>query len=184
MLRERLGVLGRSEKARLAVLGLGGMLLIALFRGGPDGVSVGQANPDARAKMPEVLGTDLNGHPWKLMDRRGSVEFVNFWASRSPPCRTETPGLVRVANEYQGRGVQFVGVSMDDTAAPARRFAAQYHVPYPVVMPAGNSGPASTIESLPTSVLLDRQGRVAKTYVGAIRERELRQDLDILLTEK
>ncbi len=126
----------------------------------------------------------LNGGRWSLAEERGKIVVVNFWATWCPPCRMETPGLVSIANRYAAKGVQVVGVSMDDEpqrAVPA--FVSRFGIPYPILLPTADSPLASSIESLPTSLLIDRNGRVVRTYLGAVDERTLAKDIDQLLSE-
>ncbi len=126
----------------------------------------------------------LEGGEWSLAQQRGSVVLVNFWATWCPPCRMETPGLVDIAKRYAGRGVKVVGISMDD--APHRDvppFVSRFGIPYPILVPSPNSALASSIDSLPTSFLIDRNGRVARTYYGAVDEQTLAHDIDALLSE-
>ncbi len=58
--------------------------------------------------------TEIGGGEWNFAERRGKVVVVNYWATWCPPCRVETPGLVNLANEYKSRGVEVVGVTMDE----------------------------------------------------------------------
>jgi thiol-disulfide isomerase/thioredoxin len=157
-------------------------LMILLFK--PEPVQSSPTEAGRRRAMSELSTADLNGKPWKLSDYRGQVVLLNFWASWCPPCRMETPGLVRVAQEYSGKGVAFAGVAMDDDMAPVRKFVDSYHVPYPVLVPPPGDSFASRVESLPTTLLIDREGRIAKAYNGAESERVFRQDLDQLLAER
>jgi thiol-disulfide isomerase/thioredoxin len=134
--------------------------------------------------MPPIALSDLNGQPWNLRDHRGKVVVVNFWATWCPPCRMETPDLVQVANEYSNKNVSVVGISMDDNprdAAPP--FVSRYRIPYPVLTPDSNFALGNSIESLPTTLLIDRDGRLAKAYMGAITASRLRSDVDRLLAE-
>jgi thiol-disulfide isomerase/thioredoxin len=131
--------------------------------------------------MADLAWADLNGRPWKLADRKGKVVLVNVWASWCPPCRQETPGLVALANAYRDKAFEIVGVSMDDSPDPVRRFVREYQVPYPIVMPSQDSILNRAVEALPTSFLVDGQGRVAKVYTGAVSESQLRADVDRLL---
>ena len=140
-------------------------------------------NPGDRKAMPDVASTDLRGRPWRLSDHVGQAILINVWASWCPPCREETPGFVRVARDYDGKGFEVVGVSADEGPAPVRRFVDQFHVPYPVIQPGADSPLIAAVESLPTSFLIDRKGRVATVYVGAVSERQLRGDIDRLLKE-
>ncbi len=126
---------------------------------------------------------DLDGGSWRLADHRGRVVLVNFWASWCPPCREETPGFVRLAAEYRDRGLDVAGVTMDDSDAPVRQFVRSYRVPYPVLLPPANSPLLAAIDSLPTTFLVDRQGRIAKNYVGAVSESVVKADVERLLAE-
>ncbi len=158
--------------------------IVFIFRPHDDGGGGEMIIAAQRKPMPEIAMPDLNGATWNLSARRGRVTLVNFWASWCPPCRQETPGLVRMANDYRSRGFDVAGISMDDSDAPVRRFVQTYHVPYPILLPPANSPLASAIQSLPTTFLIDRQGRVAKVYDGAVGEGELRSDIDRLLAER
>ena len=127
---------------------------------------------------------DLAGSRWQLSARRGKVVLVNFWATWCPPCREETPGLVRLYRDYRPKGVEVVGIAMDDDPRQAvPPFLRQYSVPYTVLVPDADFQLAGDIDSLPTTLLIDRQGRVAKVYVGAVGESEVEDELDVLLKE-
>jgi cytochrome c biogenesis protein CcmG, thiol:disulfide interchange protein DsbE len=158
-------------------------VIILAFRPHDGDAGSGILAAGKRRSMPQVEMPDLAGRPWRLSDRRGKVVLVNFWASWCGPCRAETPGLVRLADEYRGRGFELAGVAMDDEPAPVRKFAASYRISYPVLLPQADSPFFSAIQALPTSFLIDKSGRVAATYSGAVGEGELRADVDRLLAE-
>ncbi len=165
-----------------------GFLLVAglvavLFSTGNGTATVDQRNPTGRKPMAEIASKDLNGNTWNLADHKGEVVLVNFWASWCPPCREETPGLVNVAKKYRDTRFEVVGVSMDDDVAPVRQFVREFGVPYPVVIPSQDPSLSNAVQSLPTSFLVDHEGRVAKVYVGAVSERQLRADVERLVSE-
>lgn len=168
-----------SVTAGLAVVGFLAFLLDPDIAGrAPLTVSAAR-NSSVGFKLPE-----LNGGIWNSSEHRGQVVLVNFWATWCPPCRMETPGLVSLANEYRPKGVEFVGVAMDDPGDinSVRKFVSSYKIPYPILLPTDNL--TSQIDSLPTTFLMDRQGRIAKTYVGAVSEATFRRDLETLLQER
>jgi cytochrome c biogenesis protein CcmG/thiol:disulfide interchange protein DsbE len=114
---------------------------------------------------------------------RGRVVLVNFWATWCPPCRMEIPDLASVHRRYQGQGFEIVGVALDREGADVvRAFAAEHAIPYPVVMGDGEliTGYGG-IRAVPTSFLIDRQGRLAKKYVGLLTAPRLERDLAALL---
>ena len=163
----------------LSVAAVAGLLTL-LFK--PDSGTSYAASGKRRA-MPEFHMKTLDGGSWSLSGHRGSVVLLNFWATWCPPCRQELPGLVRLANAYRSRGVEVAGVSMDEAAELVRQFAVQHAISYPVLLPRPGEELASQVQSLPTSLLIDRQGRIAKTYVGAESEAVFRRDLEMLLAE-
>ncbi len=176
--------LGRRHDVKLAALLLAAGLLALLFNTGEGTATVSLSSPAGRKPMPNLTFRDLNGKRWDLAEQRGKVVLVNVWASWCPPCRQETPGLIAIANEYRGKPFEIIGASMDDSTEPVRRFIDQFHVPYPVVMPPEDSPINAAVEGLPTSFLIDREGRVAQVYTGAISERALRAEIDRLITER
>ena len=139
---------------------------------------------EKRRAMPDFTYSSLEQVPWSLADHKGKVVFVNFWATWCPPCREETPDLVRVHRKYRGRGVEFAGVAMDDDPARvAPPFLKQYNVEYSILVAPADSLLAQAVESLPTSFLIDRHGKVARTWIGMVRENELAAAIDALLAE-
>jgi len=137
-----------------------------------------------RKLVADVALPELNGGSWRLSEHRGQVVLINYWASWCAPCRQETPGLIDLARDYRYKGLAIVGVSMDEGGKRAvESFLSEFHVPYPVLMPNLTLPSAPGIDALPTTVLVDRDGRVAKSYVGAVRESVFRADVDRLLAE-
>jgi len=137
-----------------------------------------------RLFMTEIHLKDLNGQPWRLEDQLGKVVLVNFWATWCPPCREETPGLIRLAQAYDARGLKIVGIAMDEgEAAPIVQFTNKFQIPYPILLPGKGFALADRVDSLPTTFLIDQRGRIAKTYIGAVAEQTFQQDVDRLLIE-
>ena len=111
---------------------------------------------------------------------RGEVLVVNFWYAACPPCRVEAPWLEELSQQFAADGVQFLGVNVRDGTATAQTFAKSFGITYPSVIDTDGtvslafSGMASPA-AVPTTVVLDRQGRPASRIVGLI-------DKDILET--
>ncbi|MGA2183217.1 MAG: TlpA disulfide reductase family protein [Bryobacteraceae bacterium] len=160
-----------------------GILAVSLMRDRSK-PSASIASTRGRRQLIDFRLADLAGSRWQLSDRRGKVVLVNFWATWCPPCRQETPGLVRLYRDYRAKGVEVVGIAMDDDPRRAvPPFLLRYSVPYTVLVPDSSFQLASDIDSLPTTLLIDRKGRVAKVYVGAIGESEVEDELNALLKE-
>lgn len=126
---------------------------------------------------------DINGGAWNFAEQRGKVVVVNYWATWCAPCRVETPGLVNAANQFKGRGVEFVGVTMDENLDDVPSFVAKYEIPYPVLLPDTDANLNANVSALPTTLLFDKDGKLAKKYVGMIFESTLRADVETLLSE-
>jgi thiol-disulfide isomerase/thioredoxin len=138
--------------------------------------------PNERRVLSEVALEQLDGGTWRLTEHRGQVVLINYWASWCGPCRVETPGLVRIAQDT--KGVAVVGVSMDKgNRGVVREFVKEMKVRYPIAFPERMSQMEEGMAGVPTTMLVDREGRVAKVYVGETREREFREDVKKLLAE-
>ena len=139
---------------------------------------------ESRKVMPALEMERLDGGEWRLEDHLGQVVLINYWATWCGPCQMETPGLVSLARELGPKGLAVVGVSMDTgDRAKVRNFVERFQVSYPVVFPARMSQMEFGMEGLPTTILLDRNGRVAKTYVGAVRRADFEADVNAVLLE-
>lgn len=117
--------------------------------------------------LPPFLVNDLNGGVVSTAGFGGKVVLLNFWATWCPPCREEIPELIELANRYKDQ-LEIVGVSMDDASPQeVREFAEDAGINYPVVM--GSRTIASEyggVPALPTSFIVNREGRVVQKHVG------------------
>jgi thiol-disulfide isomerase/thioredoxin len=135
--------------------------------------------------MPKLVLEQLGGGAWRLGDHQGQVVLINYWATWCGPCREETPGLARMARELGPEDFAVVGVSLDEGGREkVQRFVDEFHLSYPVAFPGPMSQMSQGMEGVPTTILVDRKGRVAKTYVGAVGEEDLRRDVAVLLGER
>jgi len=146
----------------------------------------GGITPVARRRpAPAMVLERMDGGSWRLRDHRGQVVLINLWATWCGPCREETPGLVRLYQDMAPRGLEIVGLSLDvGDREKVRSFARRFQVPYPIVFPEPMSQLADTLEGVPTTILIDRDGRIAKTYVGAVRQAIFAADIGELLAER
>lgn len=108
-------------------------------------------------------------------DLTGRVVVLNFWYAACPPCRTEAPDLVALAEGYADDDVDFLGVNVQDSAATARSFAARFGIPYPSILDAAENDVQLAFagevppNAVPTTLVIDRQGRVAARFSGLIQ---------------
>ena len=137
-----------------------------------------------RAVLPDFTLPAIQGGKWRLGDHSGKVVVVNFWATWCPPCRAETPELVELYDRYRGRGLEIVGITLDeDPKAVVPGFVSRYDVRYPVLIPGPEFTLASYVESLPTTLILDRGGRIAGSWIGQVHEDDLVPAIEKLLGE-
>ena len=138
---------------------------------------------DQRKKPGEVSGTTLTGAPLSLDRYAGKVVVLNVWGSWCSPCRKEARLLAGAARELQADGVAFVGVNTKDSSPDqGLAFERRYGVPYPSFFdPSGRTLLAfrgSLIPSaIPSTVVLDPQGRVAASILGAVPSQQTLVDL-------
>jgi len=128
---------------------------------------------------------DIEGS-WDSADYVGQPIVVNFWFAGCPPCRVEAEDLEALHREFQADGVQFIGVNILDGPETARTFADEFGVTYPSLMDANSglvrlsfAGEASP-NAVPTTLVLDREHRVAARVNGLITDVDL---LETMITD-
>ena len=126
---------------------------------------------------------DLKGRRHRLSDYRGKVVLLNFWATWCPPCRAEMPDLVKLQRRYGARGLRIIGITYPpETARAVRRFAARLSVNYPVALGTKEMMTLFTPgETLPLTVVIDRDGNVRELIEGILLPEEFEQKIEPLL---
>ncbi len=144
--------------------------------------------PADRVGPLEISGTDYEGTPRDLAQWRGDVVLLNTWYAACPPCRAEAPDLAAVATDYADEGLHVLGINSRDAAGTAQAFQRQLEVPYPSLDDTSGSAIAALqgvvpVNAVPTTVLLDREGRVAARVLGLVEGSTLRALVEDLLAE-
>jgi thiol-disulfide isomerase/thioredoxin len=127
----------------------------------------------SRPAAPEVSGTTLAGKHVTLASFRGSVVVINFWGSWCAPCRAEAPDLEALATRLQSRGVRFLGIDIQDTPAGADAFMHTFQITYPSLNDPGDEIALAfrgTVPpaAIPSTLVIDRSGRIAARVVGSV----------------
>jgi thiol-disulfide isomerase/thioredoxin len=157
---------------------------------GLQGIDAGENGllpPEDRVPAPQLAGTTLEGEPLDVADYRGQVVVLNFWASWCPPCRAEAPNLIEVAEATEADGVQFIGVNVKNARDEAIAFERKQGVTYPSL----HDQPGVLLTRFrklvpqvpPTTLLLDREGRIAGRFIGGVTTRELLVPVQTLAAE-
>ena len=145
------------------------------------GAEVGASGsvPDAERRLaPELDGEWLVPPPVRLAELRGQPVVINFWASWCVPCRKEAPELARFDRRLRHRA-QLIGVDFQDTKQDALAFVREFGWRFPNVRdPQGTLASSYRLAGLPTTYVLDREGRIARTMAGEQTYEKLRQAVE------
>jgi peroxiredoxin len=162
-----------------------GLLAFLGFRLWPQvAAGLGVASSASR-QAPDYQFTTLSGDTASLAGLRGKVVLVNFWATWCPPCRVEMPGFQRVYEDHRDEGFVVLGLSTDMRGEDqVREFLAERGITYPNAMARGSIGrDFGGSNMLPTSYLIDRQGRIRNEVRGIFTSVALDQAVSRLLDE-
>ncbi len=136
-----------------------------------------------RRIAPDFTLKDAMGRPVKLSDYKGKVVLLNFWATWCGPCKIEIPWFIEFEQTFKDKGFAVLGVSMDEEGWDiVKPYLEKSKINYRVLigddMTAQNYG---GVDSLPTSFLLDKEGRIAATHIGLVSKSVYQNDINTLL---
>jgi cytochrome c-type biogenesis protein len=118
--------------------------------------------------VPDVEFQTLAGQPFRLKELQGQVVLLNFWATYCIPCREEIPALNALQHELQSQGLKIVGASLDDTADGVNAYQQEVtKFEYQVLLGGSDAKVKFQQSVLPTTYLIDRQGRIRQKIIGA-----------------
>lgn len=139
-----------------------------------------------RKSAPDFTLKDADGKAVKLSDYKGKVVLLNFWATWCGPCKIEIPWFMDFEQQYKDRGFAVLGVSMDEDGWSAvKPFVVSRKINYRVLL--GNDEVGTLyggVEALPTTFVIDRDGRVAATHMGLVSKSVYQNDILHLLEGK
>jgi peroxiredoxin len=158
------------------------------FVTGADGIST--AKKGERADAPDLSGKTVDGGHIDVDDYEGKVVVLNVWGSWCPPCRAEARNFEKVYQDVKDQGVQFVGINTRDTSTgPAKAFEEEFGVSYPSLYdPTGKlmlrfeKGTLNP-QAIPSTLIIDREGKVAARTLQALSEEKLRKMLEPYLKD-
>lgn len=144
-----------------------------------------------RAPAPKLDGKTLQDQDFDVASLKGKVVVLNIWGSWCPPCRAEAPTFAKVSKDLRSKGVEFVGIdTRDDQKALAVQFEKDAGIEYPSLydpdgklmlrFPKGSLNP----QAIPSTIVIDKDGKVAARSLAALNEKKLRKMIDPLIAEK
>lgn len=169
---------------RLAIISVGlAALWLAACGTGSDSVRAAVKAETSRKPAPNFSLKDADGKVVKLSDYKGKVVLLNFWATWCGPCKIEIPWFIEFEQNYRDKGFAVLGVAMDEEGwAAVKPYVAAHKVNYRMVI--GDDMTAQMyggVDSLPTSFLIDREGRTAAVHVGLVSKKVYIDDIAQLL---
>ncbi|NQW72849.1 MAG: TlpA family protein disulfide reductase [Actinobacteria bacterium] len=146
-------------------------------------------NPTDRVAAPVLTGTTLAGELLSSEEFAGDIVVVNVWASWCAPCRSEAPSLERLSREFADQGVVFIGLNTRDSDTSARSFVERFGIGYPNVIDRDGVLQLGFRDSLPpraipSTLVIDRSGKVAARMLGAVSESSLRGVIEAVAGEQ
>jgi peroxiredoxin len=137
-----------------------------------------------RAAAPSFSLVNSEGAPVSLSQYRGKVVLLDFWATWCTGCKVEIPWYMQFSTKYRNDGLAVLGVAMDDTWQPVKSFVKEKKMNYPVVL--GNKEIAKRygLTSMPKTLLIDRDGRIAWSLTGIVDRDKFESELKSLLAAR
>lgn len=125
---------------------------------------------------------DLNGKNVKLSDYKGRVVLLDFWATWCPPCRASIPAIEKIHKAYKDKGLVVLAVSLDEGGWDAvKSFITEYGITYTVLKGTEDVAVNYMVRTIPMLLVLDKQGRISKRYLGFGNEEDLENDIKAIL---
>ncbi len=144
---------------------IGAVAFISLI-GFPSNQPRHSAAPTMKGAAPQFTLSDIGGRSISLSRYRGKVVILDFWAPWCPPCRREIPDFVSLQNQYASRGLQIIGIGLDQPNNVAS-FVQQYGINYPVAI--GDEAISNLyggVSGIPTTFIIDRKGNIINKFEG------------------
>ncbi len=152
----------------------------------PEGTAQAATDEADRKPAPDFTLQDERGENVQLSEFQGKVVLLNFWATWCMPCKIEMPWFVEFQRKYKDRGFSVIAVSLDDEGwEVVRPFVNELELNFPVVV--GNDEMADEfggVVALPTTFIIDKQGRITATHAGLISKSDYEEEIEQLLIEQ
>jgi thiol-disulfide isomerase/thioredoxin len=144
-----------------------------------------KVSEDSHQKLTEFSLPDLSGKPHNINEWQGKVLVINFWATWCPPCLKEMPAFEAIHAEYEKKGLQFIGIALDD-ADLVKEFIASKLITYPILLGEDQGTKlahdlGNIVNTVPFTVIVNKQGLVVKSHMGELTREQLLEIITPLL---
>lgn len=161
---------------------VGGLSVRNLLSSQLDKTKVSEEN---QQKLTEFSLPDLSGKQRNIKEWQGKVLVINFWATWCPPCLKEMPEFEALHTEYEKKGLQFIGIALDD-AEPVKEFIASKKITYPILLGEDQGTKlahdlGNIVNTVPFTVIVNKQGLVVKSQMGELSRKQLLEIITPLL---
>lgn len=140
----------------------------------------------SREKAPDFILEGISGEKVRLSNYRGKVIILDFWDTWCNPCRVEIPSFVKLQEEWGNKGLQIIGIAFAKQGINAvKTFAQKYKINYPIgICDEQTFNSYGPIKGIPTTFVIDKEGRIYKKYIGYRHEEIFIEDIKNLISEK
>jgi peroxiredoxin len=150
----------------------------------PAGAPADLTPAGSRKTAPDFALRDSNSATVKLSAYKGRVVLLDFWATWCTGCKVEIPWYVEFQNKYKDSGLSVIGVSMDDDGwKSVKPFLQEHKINYPIVIGNSSLGDLFGFNSMPATLLIDRDGKIADMHVGMVDKAAFDSEIQTLLKE-
>lgn len=135
--------------------------------------------------LPDFNLPDLYGNQHNISEWRGKILIINFWATWCPPCRKEIPEFIALQEHYSAKGVQFVGIALEEQK-PVAEYTASAHINYPILI-GGDDGVTlahqlgNSIDAIPYTIVVNQQGQIIHRQPGEFSRERILEIINPLL---
>ncbi len=165
------------------------LIIIAAITALALGITARHFLPPAEDTAPSTLPgfnlPDLSGQQHNISEWQGKVLVINFWATWCSPCRKEIPDFIALQEQYAAKGVQFIGIALEDKE-PVAKYAAESKINYPVLL-GGDNGIAlaqqlgNSVGAIPFTLIVNKQGQIVHRHPGEFSKEQLVEIITPLL---
>ena len=161
----------------LAVLALGGGIATRVFYSSNKLFSP--------PNLPDFSLNDVSGKQHNIIEWQGKIRIINFWATWCPPCIKEIPEFVSLQEQYASKGLQFIGIAIDDEVS-VKAYLAKTKINYPILI-ADLEGIAlahqlgNSVDAVPYTLIVDQQGRIIHQHRGAFSKEQIMEVISPIL---